>query len=144
MRNFDYFIEEGDVKLSSIDKELAKSLKIRALEREDFILSLNITDKGAVIIFEGIYDILIELCDAIVTLNGYKSYSHQASFALLKKFKEISEGDIEKLDIYRRKRHGSKYYAKKIFVYEAEDIINFYKNIKDKLINIIDRLVDVK
>ena len=91
MKNFGYYIQKGEVRKTTRDINLAESLVKRSKENGDYILKLKLTENGASIIFRNLYDCLRELIDAILILEGYKSYSHQASIIFLKKFTEFSE-----------------------------------------------------
>lgn len=127
MTSFDIFLNEGDVKKVTPDLELAKSLIKDMKERisKSNLLDVNIFSK---MIFENIYDSLRDFCDAILAIDGFKSYSHQASiYYLLKK----------EFDQFRYKRDGSKYYGVPISVDEAKDIKTFYKKIKSKIDEIL-------
>jgi len=139
MTSFDIFLAQGDVKKTSQDIELAKSLIKDMEERLDKskLLDINVFPK---IIFENIYDALRDFCDAILALNGFKSYSHQASiYYLLKKGFDISV--VKELDQFRYKRNGSKYYGVPISVGEAKDIEQFYKRIKKKIDEVLKELL---
>jgi len=135
MTSFDIFLNEGDVKKITPDLELAKSLIKDMKERisKSNLLDVNIFPK---IIFENVYDSLRDFCDAMLAINGFKSYSHQASiYYLLKKGFDISV--VKEMDQFRYKRNGSKYYGVPIIVDEAKDIKTFYKRIKNKIDEIL-------
>lgn len=124
MRAFGFYLEKNDAKRVSKDPELARSLVKDMEGRITKALTLNIED-FAKIFFENIYDSLREFCDALLALDGYKSYSHQASITYLKEY-GFSEEFIARLDMFRYKRNGSKYYGKEISPEEAESIKEFY------------------
>ncbi len=132
---FDYFVKKGDIKKSSPNKELAISL-IKDMEeriKKSNLLDSNIFPK---IIFENIYDGLRDFCDAILIINGFKSYSHQASISyLLKQGFDVSV--IEEFDQFRYKRNGSKYYGEIISLGDAQQIKDFYNKLKNKINRII-------
>jgi len=98
MKDFNYYIKKEEIRKTTKDIKLAESLVKRSRENADYILKLRLNNEGTSIIFRNMYDCLRELIDAILILEGYKSYSHQASIIFLKKFKEFSEEDINKLD----------------------------------------------
>ena len=128
MKDFDYYIQKGEVRKTTRDINLAESLVKRSKENSDYILKLRLTENGASIIFRNLYDCLRELIDTILILEGYKSYSHQASIIFLKKFTEFSEEDIYKLDNFRTKRNNSLYYGRPITIDEAKEIMEFYNS----------------
>jgi len=137
MKKFEEFIKERDVKRISPDMELAKSLLEELKIRAEIAFEMKIDEKMARIVFELLYDCLRELTDVLLALDGYKSYSHEAGIAYLKKFPEISEYEISELDSFRKIRIGSKYYGKPAQVSDAFRIKNKFPMIKAKLLDII-------
>ena len=138
MKDFDYYIKEGSVKRQSVDVELAKSLKDDAMLRAEKVVKLPVKEFSK-IIFENVYDALRELLDAVLALEGYKSYSHEASIAYLKKF-GVEDSLLAELDSFRYKRNSSKYYGKSLSGEDAEAIMYFYDKQSVKIIKIIEQL----
>jgi len=136
MRDFESYIKNKKVKIRQVDINLAKSLRIDIIERSQKALKLDAKEFSK-FMFENLYDSLREICDAILSINGFKSYSHEASIAYLKKF-EISEKIIIELDRFRDKRNSSKYYGKSISEDDAKEIMDFYINYSKNLIKILD------
>lgn len=136
MMPFDYFLKIKEVRKSSSNLELAKALVKDMKERIGKASLLDING-FAKIVFENFYDGLKDFCDALLSLDGFKSYSHQASISyLLKKGFDISI--IEELDQFRYKRNGSKYYGEIIEPKDAQQIKDFYNKIKNKIEIILD------
>ncbi len=137
MNDFEFYLDEGKVKRQSPDKEFAKSLINDASERfeKSTMLDVKLFSK---IIFENIYDAIREILDALLAADGYKSYSHEASIAYLRKYK-IEDSVIMELDSLRYKRNSSKYYGKGISPDDVLEIIRFYKSHSEQLIQIIKK-----
>lgn len=136
MRDFESYIKNKKVKIRQEDINLAKSLREDIVERSEKALKLDI-EEFSKFLFENLYDSLREICDAILSVNGFKSYSHEASIVYLRKF-GISESVIMEMDRFRDKRNSSKYYGKPISEDDAKEIKEFYtKNFK-----ILMRLLD--
>ena len=139
MKQFEFYIQNKDVRKISPDFALASSLVKDMFNRTNMVLTLDLK-KFAKIIFENIYDALRDFCDALLIVDGYKSYSHEASISYLKNY-NFSEEDITKLDNFRYIRNGSKYYGKDISIQDAKEIKKFYlkninkikKNIREKI-----------
>lgn len=142
MKPFEYFVESGEVKKASKDIRLAVSLIKDMLGRIKDMNTLNVTRLPKTV-FENIYDALRDFADAILAINGFKSYSHQASFAYLEKY-GFDESVLDALDKYRYKRNGSKYYGYAVSIEEAKDILDFYERIRAKTNEIIkkEKLLD--
>lgn len=133
MKDFEYFIDNRDVRKASKDLALVKSL-FREMEgriERAFKLDLNEFSKE---IFENIYDALRGFCDALLALEGYKSYSHEASISFLLK-KGFDIAFVLELDSFRLKRNSSKYYTTPVTKEEAKAIILFYQENKEKIYN---------
>lgn len=136
MKDFEYYLNTKDAKRCSPDKQLAISLIKDMKERIEKALKLGINEFPK-IIFESFYDALRDFCDALLALDGYKSYSHEASISYLSK-KGFDTAFISELDNFRYKRNGSKYYGLKITHVDAKLIINFYDKNKAKISKILD------
>ena len=103
--------DEHSEKVSRIrpDKEKAKSLlKIVELREKD----LGPKDKGefATLIVEGYYEIIKELITAIMSIDGYKTVSHEFLIAYINhSYKEFSMGEISCMDNLRKTRNDIAY-----------------------------------
>lgn len=138
MKPFEEFIKTKDVKRIFPDIELAKSLVEETETRIEIALEMKLDDKRARVIFELLYDSLRELIDALLTLDGYKSYSHEAAIAYLKKFSDFSDFEISSLESFRKIRIASKYYGKPAKIEEAVRIKEQFQILKEKIIKIIN------
>lgn len=138
MKPFEEFLKTKDVRRASPDIELAKSLMEEVKIRSEIAMEMKLDDKRARVIFELLYDSLRELIDALLALDGYKSYSHEAAIIYMKKFPLFSEFDITSLDSFRKIRIASKYYGKPAQVFDAIRIKEQFPILRKKLLNIID------
>ena len=100
-------IRLGKVEKRTQDKELAKSLLNIATERFNFFRN----KEGSVFVLEGVYEAIIELCHAILALNGYKTLSHECAIEFLRE-RYLNSYEVEFLHKLRKKRHNIKYYGK--------------------------------
>ena len=105
--NWEECIRSRVVEKRTKDKELAKSLFKIAADRFSFFSSKNIS----VFTLEGIYESIIELCHALLALEGLKTVSHECVIEFLRK-KYLNDYETELLHKLRKKRHGIKYYGK--------------------------------
>jgi len=85
---FDDFIKRGQVKKSSLDLPLVKSLSNTAKGDLKFLNSLEINELSARKVMSNYYDILRSVLEAIAALDGYKIYSHEAFTYYLKEKQE--------------------------------------------------------
>ena len=137
MKPFDYYLRENEVKKQPIDKNLAKSLVDQALRRLDYVDKIEINDLNRDFILEDYYEVLRTLADAVLALNGYKSYSHEAPIAFLERYNEFSFSLIENFDRLRRLRHGSRYYGERASISDAKSAKELAKVIVPKLRDIL-------
>jgi uncharacterized protein (UPF0332 family) len=100
-------IELKKVERRTPDKQLAKSLFKIATKRIDFFRDKEIS----IFVLEGVYEAIIELCHAILTLNGYKTLSHECVIEFLRG-RYLTDYEVEFLQRLRKKRHRAKYYGK--------------------------------
>ena len=134
MKKFEFYLNEKVVKKVSSDPSLANFLLADAKERFSQSIKLKLKEFNK-IIFENVYDSLRNILDALLAINGFKSYSREASIAFLQKF-NIEESIILELDNFRYQRNSSKYYGKNISLESTTEIINFYNKYSEKLIKL--------
>ena len=135
MKPFEYYLHSELVKKSRKDIERARSLINDARGRMNDLKLIEM-EKLPKMFFEYAYDALRDFCDAVLLLDGYKSFSHEASIVYLSK-KGFDVAILGKLDRFRYKRNGSKYYGVPITITDAKDIKKFYLEIKEKLNKIL-------
>ena len=131
VKDFNFFLKKGDVKKQIPDLNIAKSTFNSSLERFELAKGLQHKIKPKYIL-ENAYDSMREAADSILYLDGYKSYSHEASiFYLIKK--KFSERDIIEFDRFRKIRNGIKYYGKDCDKKDAEEAIILAEKIINKI-----------
>lgn len=115
------------------DKELAKSLFKISVARFNFFSSKDIS----IFTLEGIYESIIELCHALLALEGFKTLSHECSIEFLRN-KYLNEYEVELLHKLRKKRHGIKYYGKILSEENLKRNVEIGKTLFLKLKSIIE------
>ena len=135
VKDFNFFLKKGDVKKQISDLNLAKSTFNSSLERFELAKTLSHKIKPKYIL-ENAYDSMREAADSILYLDGYKSYSHEASIVYLIK-KEFNERDIIEFDRFRKIRNGIKYYGKDCDEKDAEESVI----LAEKIINKINKIL---
>lgn len=108
---FEAYLRDGSVKRISPDRELAKSLIKVAKLRLERAKKEKPSDENSFFIVENCYEAVREMIDALMTLDGYKSYSHEACIEFLKKFyeNEVGLSVIFLIDRNRKLRNDIKY-----------------------------------
>ena len=81
-----------------VDRSMAKELILLAEHREEFWQSVQVKSKQFPSLFlEGHYEIVKELCTAILALDGWKALNHECMFSYLKEKRENIEIDFDYL-----------------------------------------------
>lgn len=142
MKDFSYYLRTGDVKKQRKNIILSESLMKQAEERLDYISTQEMRNKIVRFIIEDIYESMREAVESLMILQGFKSYSHEATVSFLQKFpKEIIRSDIEELDRLRKIRNDIMYRAKNVDIIEGRSALNFAKKLFPKLQKILKRLI---
>jgi len=85
IREFKFYLEEGSIKKSEPNLALASSLIKDMESRIKDVCSFKLNQYPK-LVFENVYDALRDFADALLALDGFKSYLHEASFSYLKKY----------------------------------------------------------
>ena len=133
MRDFDSFVQEGDVKKQAPDTNLSDSLIKDCIRRLEFAKSSPLTEENAKYVYENTYESLREAADAVLFLQGYKSFSHEATVAFIQRFDEFTVREISGFDRMRIKRNGMKYYGKSCSADDAKEAMEFAESLIKKL-----------
>ena len=142
MNKFELYLKEGKVKRQTPDFELAKSLIEDSKSRLEKIKKLDIKEFSK-IVFENAYDAIRDILDAVLAVDGYKSYSHEASIAYLKKY-AFDDSTLKELDDFRYLRNSSKYYCKDVSEDDAEGILDFCLRYVGKITSIAEKSINVQ
>ena len=133
IKPFEYFIKENLVAKSAKNPAMAEALMQKAEIRLKRIISSKIEEAEASIVLEDIYESLREASQAIMELEGYKPYSHEALVAFINEYKILSDGDASVLDSFRILRNNSVYKAEKISLPRCRQALEFAKSVLPEL-----------
>jgi hypothetical protein len=117
------------------DKEKVKSILQLTKERVEFVTSID-HDKFSTNASENYYEIIKELANALLLLDGLKTageYAHKDLIDQLINYKEFTESDILFMNDLRIKRNNSAYDGKKIDS-------NYLANNQHRILELIERL----
>jgi len=136
LKNFNYYLETGDVKKQEPDLSEAKSLIEKAERRLNRVKSDKLSESNADLLFEDAYEVIRESAQSLMSLKGYKPYSHEATVAFVKEFhKEFTDYEVNNFDRFRKLRNNSIYKAVIIDIQDANEIITFAENFFKKIKN---------
>jgi len=105
-----------------------------------YIQSQEIDIDNSIFIFEDIYESMREAIQALMSLKGYKPYSHEATVAFLAEFysKQFSENSIRTFDRYREMRNDIVYSSRQISKTETEKALQFAIPFIDEIRTILE------
>ena len=135
--DFTTYLKTGKVKKKTIDPEEGQALLYQAIDRLDFVKEKDITNKSAKFVFEGAYESVRESAQSLMSKQGYKPYSHEATISFIVEFykKYFSEEDIANFDHFRILRNDSVYRAVQVLPEDAKDCLifatKFVKKVKE-------------
>lgn len=130
INSFDNYLKLGKVKKKTPDPEEAKALMNKAKDRLEYIKEKGINDKTAKFILEDAYETVREAAQALMSIGGFKPYSHEATISFIKEFYslEFKDDDIHNFDRFRRLRNDSVYKAIIIKEEDAKASLLFAKH----------------
>jgi uncharacterized protein (UPF0332 family) len=135
---FEYYIKDGKVKKKTPDLVEARSLIERSNKRMQYIRELN--DETAFLVLDDSYESAREATQALMSKNGFKPYSHEATLSFLKEFysEYFSNYELIEFDRFRDLRNKAHYDG---LVINYDDAAKCLKLAKD-IINIIGMLME--
>lgn len=128
MKTFEEYLKKGFVKIRKENITRVKSILEEADRRLGFFNAITISEKSANYIIENMYDVIRELIEAKMLLEGYKSYSHEATVSYLKKLR-FSSSEVEFMDELRDIRNQTKYYGHLVNIEYAKKVSEFTNRI---------------
>ncbi len=141
INDFNYYLKSGKVRKKTPDPIEANSLFVKSKERLDYIKK-EINENTAKFVLEDAYDTIRESAQSLMSLNGFKPYSHEATISFLKEFHKdnFNEEEIIKFDRFRELRNNSIYKAVEISVSDAESCLHFATEFINKIKKLLDKL----
>ena len=135
MHSFGNYLKLGKVKKKTPDIEESKSLINKAVNRLKYAKLKKIDKDTAAFILEDSYEAARESAQSLMSIKGYKPYSHEATIAFLKdSYRDnFNESEIHDFDRFRQLRNDSVYKAVMINEYDAKQCIDFSEKIIQKI-----------
>ncbi len=139
IEKFQHYLDERLAKKVQVDCEEAKSLMNKAIQRLEYIKKQEINEDTASFIFEDIYEALREASQSLMSLKGYKPYSHEALISFLKEFYKFSEYEISAFNRYRILRNKTVYCAANVSPEVCRGALEFSETFFPKLRNAYEK-----
>lgn len=126
IKEFNFFLDTGLAKRDMPDKIEAEALIKKAEDRMNFSINVRkIDEMTSQFVFEDIYDCMREAAQSLMSLKGYKPYSHEAVISFLNEFFEFSPDDLKAFDRFRILRNKTMYRGEKISSETCKEAIDF-------------------
>ena len=129
MNKFDNYLKLGKVKRKTPDYEEARALYNKSHDRLEYTKTKEINNKTAQFVLEDSYEAIRESAQALMSIRGFKPYSHEATISFVKEFynEKFSEEELRKFDRFRQLRNDSVYMAKTVANEDAQACLLFAK-----------------
>lgn len=127
INSFKNYLNGGYVKRKTSDSEEAKALLEKAKNRLEYTKSREVNDKTSQFVLEDAYEAIRESAQALMSIKGFKPYSHEATIAFIKEFysSDFNEEEVHKFDRFRQLRNDSVYKAEIISNQDAKSSVLF-------------------
>jgi hypothetical protein len=132
MKSFKEFINDKIIKKQNPKPARAKDLLNETAKRYAFLKTIQDKEEFANYLTENAYDVIRELIEAKLYLDGYKSGSHEATISYLKEI-GYSDTDVIFLDTVRNVRNGIKYYGEISSLNFSHQVLDFLEKIYQEL-----------
>ena len=141
INSFKNYLNIGYIKKKTPDSEEAKALLEKAKNRIGYTESREINDKTSQFVLEDAYEAIRESAQALMSVNGFKPYSHEATISFIKEFysSHFNEEELHKFDRFRQLRNDSVYKAKIVNNEEAKASILFAIEFINKVNSLLNK-----
>ena len=144
IRDFYFYIKGKLVRKGITNKEVAKSLLEKAEARFSRIERNKVEENETSMVFEDVYEALMEASQSLMELKSFKPYSHEAVISFLKQEKILSEEKLNRIDNYRILRNNSVYKAERVSMEKCTEAIEFTKGTLKEIKEKFNELTKVK
>ena len=127
IEKFPYYVQNTLVRPGSPDIQEALSLIRKAVSRVVYVSSQKNDEAGASFVFEDVYEAIQEAAQALMALQGYKPYSHEAVIAFVRDHHNITAADIAAFDRYRILRNKCIYKGATVSATVCQEAAEFMK-----------------
>ena len=142
INTFKNYLNSGYVKKKTPDSEEAKALLEKAKNRLEYTKSREVNDKTSQFVLEDAYESIRESAQALMSIKGFKPYSHEATISFVKEFynSDFSEQELRRFDRFRQLRNDSVYKAKPVTSEDAKSSVEFAAEFINKIKSLLKQL----
>lgn len=141
INSFENYLKQGKIKRKTPDFEEAKALLEKSENRLSYTKEKQTDEKKAQFILEDAYEAIRESAQALMSVKGYKPYSHEATISFIKEFykSDFSDEDVHKFDRFRQLRNNSVYKAAPVSTEDAKNSVLFAMNFIGKVKSLLSK-----
>jgi len=127
INSFENYLKLGKAKRKTPDFEEGKSLIWKAENRLVYTKAKEINNNNSQFILEDAYEAMRESAQALMSIKGYKPYSHEATISFIRDFHAdvFNDEEIHKFDRFRKLRNSSVYTAAPVLSEDAKSSVLF-------------------
>lgn len=136
---FQNYLKSGKAKSKTADIVEANSLLERSKKRMKYIRSLN--EDTSFLVLEDAYESAREAAQALMSKNGFKPYSHEATISFIREFynKEFDEYKTTQFDRFREIRNNALYKGQPVSLDDVSKCFQFAKDFINKVELILEK-----
>lgn len=140
INSFNNYLRIGKAKKKTADPEESSALLEKAKNRLKYVKSKEINKDTSQFVLEDAYEAAREAAQSLMSLKGFKPYSHEATIAFIRDYySNFTDEELNKFDRFRQLRHNSIYKAEPVSNEDAKSCILFAALIVQKIKDILDK-----
>ena len=127
INRFKYYLASGKAKRKTADWEEAKALVEKAAKRIEYAKGRSINEETVAFVLEDAYEAIRESAQALMSIKGFKPYSHEATISFIKEFYKthFREHEIAAFNRFRIIRNNAVYKATPVNPEDAKSALEF-------------------
>ncbi|MBI4020679.1 MAG: HEPN domain-containing protein [Candidatus Aenigmarchaeota archaeon] len=140
INSFERYLKMGKAKRKTPDPEESRSLLQKAEKRLQYVTTRAATTETAAFVLEDAYETAREAAQSLMSLAGFKPYSHEATLSFLREYygPQFPETVIAQFDRFRQLRHDSIYKAVDIVPEDARACLSFARDFLGRVKPLVD------
>ncbi len=141
INSFNNYLKMGKVKKKTPDPEEANALFTKSQKKLKYIKIKKINSETANFILEDSYEVAREASQSLMSIKGFKPYSHEATISFIKEFykSKFSEEEMYLFDHFRQLRNNSVYKAVVISENDAKSSLQFAHLFVSRIKSILEK-----
>jgi len=140
--DLDLLVKARILRKKSYELSKIKSLVLSAKEDSEVVLSIQLNDKNATVVFRTIYESIRQLGEAKWNLLGYEPLNHEISLDGLKQIKLENTLQLNFLERFKKIRNDANYNGFRITLNQTKEIIDFWNKCGKEVLVILQKEIN--